>query len=138
MIRGTADAFRRSRASRREMTLPEVLLWQQLRKRGTGHKWRRQHPAGDYSLDFYCHAARLSIEVDGEAHNRGDRPQRDARRDAWLEAQGIVTLRIPAIDILRDLDAVLRAIVAHATERTPLHPPAAPGGPPPRNELGKE
>ncbi|WP_242185942.1 endonuclease domain-containing protein [Sphingomonas sp. CARO-RG-8B-R24-01] len=131
MIRGTTEAFHRSRASRWKLTLPEVLLWQQLRKRGTGHKWRRQQPAGVYSLDFYCHAARLCVEVDGEAHSRGDRPQRDARRDSWVQAQGIVTLRIPAIDILRDLDAVLRGIVAYATERAPVHPPS-------RDEPGEE
>ena len=138
MIRGTSEAWRRSRALRRELTLPEVLLWQQLRRRGAGHKWRKQHAAGPYTLDFYCDAAKLCVEVDGEAHDRGDRPARDARRDAWLAAQGIATLRIAAADILRNLEGVVTFIAARAGERAPLHPPAAPGGPPPRAELGEE
>jgi hypothetical protein len=47
------------------MSLPEGLLWRELRKRPSGLKFRRQHPAGIYVLDFYCAAARLAIEVDG-------------------------------------------------------------------------
>jgi len=78
------------------MSLPEVLLWQLLRKAPDGLKFRREHPTGEYSLDFYCADARLAIEVDGEAHSFGQRPRRDDRRDAWLAAAGIMTLRVPA------------------------------------------
>ena len=120
------------------MSLPEVLVWQVLRKRPGGLKFRHEHPTGEFSLDFYCADARLAIEVEGEAHTRGDRPDRDALRDAWLAASGIVTLRVPAADVLRDLDAVIRGIVAEAQSRLPLHHPAAPGGPPPRDELGED
>jgi very-short-patch-repair endonuclease len=120
------------------MSLPEVLLWQVLRTRPDGLKFRHEHPTGDYSLDFYCGDARLAIEVDGEIHARGDRPERDLRRDAWLEKNGIATLRVPAGEVLRDLDAVVRGIVAEARSRLPLDQPAAPGGPPPRDELGEE
>jgi very-short-patch-repair endonuclease len=131
-------AVQRSRARRREMSFPEVLLWQVLRKRPGGLKFRHEHPTGEFSLDFYCSDAQLAIEVDGEAHARGDRPERDSRRDAWLAANGIATMRIPAVEILRDLDAVVQGIVAEARSRLPLHHPAAPGGPPPRDELGEE
>ncbi|HEX8527090.1 endonuclease domain-containing protein [Allosphingosinicella sp.] len=62
------------------MSLPEVLLWQQLRGEPAGLKFRRQHPTGPYDIDFYCSDARLAIEVDGEGHNRGDRPARDMAR----------------------------------------------------------
>jgi len=121
---------------RREMTLPEVILWQALRRRPGGLKFRRQHPSGPYVLDFFCSDARLAIEVDGEAHSRGDRPQRDNARDAQLKAVGIETLRIAAVDILDDADAVLRWILAEATARLPLHHPS--GGPPPRGKLGED
>jgi very-short-patch-repair endonuclease len=121
------------------MTLPEILLWQELRKRPGGLKFRRQRPTGEkLSLDFYCSDARLAIEVDGEVHGLGDRPQRDARRDAWLASAGIATLRIAATDILRDIEGVVGHIVATARARLPLHHPAAPGGPPPRDKLGEE
>ncbi|HYW16464.1 MAG TPA: endonuclease domain-containing protein [Allosphingosinicella sp.] len=120
-----------SRRLRRRMSLPEVLLWRELRTSPGGLKFRRQHPTGPYSLDFYCGDARLAIEVDGEAHGRGDRPQRDRARDAWLVRAGIETTRIPARDVLHDLEAVLRGIMARAFARLPLHHPAAPSGPPP-------
>jgi very-short-patch-repair endonuclease len=66
MLKGNGKAYRRSKELRREMTLPEVLLWQQLRR--NEQHWRNQHPSGPYSLDFYCDAAKLCVEVDGEAH----------------------------------------------------------------------
>jgi very-short-patch-repair endonuclease len=65
----------RARSLRREMTLPEGMLWQVLRQRPEGFKFRRQHPIGRCVVDFYCPAARLVIEVDGEAHSMGDRPE---------------------------------------------------------------
>ena len=125
-----------ARKLRRKMTLPEVILWHSLRQRPDGIKFRRQHPTGPYVLDFFCSDARLAIEVDGEAHSRGDRPQRDADRDQWLKSAGIETLRIPAADVLSDADAVLRWIIGEAKARLPLHHPA--GGPPPRDKLGED
>jgi very-short-patch-repair endonuclease len=92
------------------MSLPEVLLWRLLRK--CSPPIRRQHPIGGFVVDFYCPAAKLVIEVDGFAHDTGDRPHRDDIRAAWLEAQGLRLLRIPARDVLRDpagcADGILR------------------------------
>jgi very-short-patch-repair endonuclease len=93
------------------MTLPEGMLWQALRQRPDGLKFRRQHPVGRCIVDFYCPAARLVIEVDGEAHNMGDRPERDWRRDAWLEDQRIKVLRFGARDVISDLGSVVTAIL---------------------------
>jgi very-short-patch-repair endonuclease len=103
---------RRARNQRRKMSLPEVLLWQQLRKEPDGLQFRRQHPAGPYVIDFYCATANLALEIDGEAHNYGDRPARDLARDKWLSKQGVRTLRIPAVEVLKNLDGVLQAISA--------------------------
>lgn len=132
------DGTRKARQLRRKMSLPEVVLWHWLRKRPNGLKFRRQHPTGPYVLDFFCSDARLAIELDGEAHSRGDRPQRDLARDHWLRRAGVETLRIPAVDLLNDADAVIRWIVAEASARLPLHHPALRGGPPPRGELGED
>ena len=131
-------ATRNARNLRRKMTLPEVILWHSLRRRPDGLKFRRQHPSGPYVLDFFCGDARLAVEVDGEAHSRGSQPQLDLARDQWLRAAGIETLRIPAVDVLDDADAVLRWILMQARLRLPLHHPAAPAGPPPRGELGED
>jgi very-short-patch-repair endonuclease len=133
-----AGTVRKARKLRRAMTLPEVLLWRELKLRPWGLKFRREHGSGDYVLDFYCSDARLAIEVDGIAHDMGDRPVRDERRDAWFAENGIRTLRIQATDVLRDLPAALEAIVQSARSRLPLHHPAAPGGPPPRDKLGED
>jgi very-short-patch-repair endonuclease len=117
MLKGTGKAYRRARILRREMSLPEILLWRQLRRRQTGYKWRKQHPAGSYDLDFYCDAAKLCVEVDGAAHERGNRPSLDARRDAWLAAHGIMTLRIPAAEVLGNMDGVVAHIGNVAQQR---------------------
>ena len=124
------------RAVQRALSLPEILLWRALRTRPAGLKFRHEHPTGDYSLDFYCGDARLAIDVDSEAHERGNRSERDARRDAWLLSNGIATLRVPAVEVLRDLYGVVRGIVAEARSRLPLHRPS--DGPPPRDKLGEE
>jgi very-short-patch-repair endonuclease len=117
-----------ARKLRKEMSLPEVLLWQQLRGAATGIKFRRQHPVGSYIADFYCSALKLVLEIDGEGHGRGDRPERDAQRDAFLEQNGYRVIRIAAADVLKDAARVAERIAALVAN--PLHQPAA--GPPPR------
>ncbi len=100
-MRAPAETFARARRLRREMTLPEVLLWRDLRRAGVeGVRFRRQHPIGPYVLDFYAAAARLAVEVDGAAHDLAGRVARDGVRDAWLREQGISVLRFNAGDVL--------------------------------------
>jgi very-short-patch-repair endonuclease len=130
-LAGPMQTVTRARHLRKEMTLPEVILWAELRKRPADLKFRRQHPAGQYVLDFYCASARLAIEVDGEAHSRGDRPAKDQARDTWCEREGVRVLRLPARFILKDVAAAISYIVAHASPDQPLRQPAA--GPPPRS-----
>jgi hypothetical protein len=82
-------------------------------------------------LDFFCDQAKLAVEVDGAAHDFGDNPSRDIRRDVWLAGRGIAVVRIPAEEVRVNLEGVLDTILAAAAERLqgPLHRPA--GGPPP-------
>jgi len=132
MLHGPKRTQIRARKLRKNMSLPEVLLFGALRKRRAGLRFRRQQPAGRYILDFFCPECRLAIEVDGEAHSRGDRPERDLQRDAWLQTQGVRTLRILASDVLADLDAVVRHIVVVARGDYPST--ASGGAPPPAGE----
>ena len=127
MLTGPASTIAIARKLRRKLTLPEGLLWRELRKRPAGLKFRRQHPAGPYVLDFVCMSARLAIEVDGEAHSRGSNPARDETRDQWLLSQGYRTLRIPAREVLGNLEGVLKHIFSSCE---PLHHVSH--GPPPR------
>ena len=114
-MRAPEKTFGHARSLRRNMSLPEVVLWQALRRGQLGRlRFRRQHPIGPYILDFYCAAAHLAIEVDGWAHDTEAQAHRDERRQAWLQQRGITVLRIRAADVLRDesLDGVLRGIEA--------------------------
>ncbi|MEQ1510934.1 MAG: DUF559 domain-containing protein [Sphingopyxis sp.] len=127
----------RARQLRKKMSLPEILLWNLLRGQPQGVKFRRQHPSSRLGMDFYCSDARLVIEVDGIAHDMGDNPGRDVRRDAWLLSKDIDTVRIPAADILKDATAVADGILALALSRLPLHHPAKAGrSPSPRQARG--
>ncbi|MFC3713370.1 endonuclease domain-containing protein [Sphingoaurantiacus capsulatus] len=111
------------------MSPPEVVLWQQLRGRPHGFKFRRQHPAGPFVADFFCAEAKLAVEVDGSGHEAGDQPAHDARRDAFFASHGVKVLRISALDVMHDIEAALRTVISEASARCPLH--HAPHGPPP-------
>ena len=78
-----------ARVLRREMTAAETRLWTMLRgRRAQGYKFRRQEPLGPYVADFVCRDRQLIVEVDGATHSTAEELARDARRTAWLEAQG--------------------------------------------------
>ena len=131
VLQSPIKQVKRARSLRRQMSLPEVLLWQQLRKRPAGFKFRRQFPVGRITTDFACLGARLIIEVDGRWHDFGNQPIRDEARNNILARCGFDVLRISAQDVLKDMEAVIRSIVAHCSESGPLHQPSA--GPPPRS-----
>ena len=132
MIGGPRKTVVKARRLRRTMSPPEVILWHRLRHRPGGFKCRRQHPAGSYVLDFFCSEAKLVIEVDGIAHDFGDRPLSDQVRDKWLEEQNVAVLRIGAGDVTRTPEQVIEWIVARCVERgNPLHRSSS--GPPPRS-----
>jgi very-short-patch-repair endonuclease len=132
-----SGTIKRARKLRKAMTMPEALLWRELRQRPFGLKFRRQHGSGKYVLDFYCSDARLAVEVDGIGHDMGDQPERDEERDAWFRQHGIETLRVPAGEVLKDVVKAAEAIALYARSRLPLHHPATPDGPPPRDKLGE-
>ena len=120
---------KRARKLRREMSLPEVLLWEALRKRSLGLRFRRQFPSDRMTVDFACLSHRLIIEVDGEQHGYGDQPRRDEARDAIMKREGFTVMRIAARDVLKNLEGVVHSIIARCSEVGPLHQPSA--GPPP-------
>ena len=86
-------------------------MWKLLRNRQLdGWKFRRQHPVGKYILDFYCHEARLGVELDGGQHAEPDQAQYDAERAQALEAEGIRVLRFWNNEVLKNTTAVLQEI----------------------------
>lgn len=105
-----------ARELRGSSTDAETLLWRLLRNRNlAGFKFRRQHPAPPYILDFYCPDAHLSIELDGGQH--AEQAGYDAQRSAELARQGIRELRFWNNDILLNTESVLNTI--HQALATP-------------------
>ncbi|MBO9557946.1 MAG: DUF559 domain-containing protein [Caulobacter sp.] len=118
-----------ARRLRKEMSLPEVKLWQAIRNgQVDGLKFRRQHPIGPFVLDFFCPAHKLAVEVDGQDHYFEDRAERDLARDRWLARHGIMTLRIPARWVLHSVD---NAVMAIREQLTHLPPPGGSAACPP-------
>lgn len=133
----TDKAYKNARRFRHELSLPEKLLW--VRLRGASIRFRRQHPIGRFVFDFYCPAAQLAIEVDGAAHDFGDRPQRDDARAAWLASNCIEVVRVPAKDVLAEPGAIADSLIRLCASRAqPLHQPASPAGPAPRPSAREE
>ncbi|MEM6517631.1 MAG: DUF559 domain-containing protein, partial [Bacteroidota bacterium] len=64
----TPNIFKNAARLRSNMTEPKIKLWDYLKIKPKGFKFRRQHPIAGYVLDFYCHKLRLSIEIDGGYH----------------------------------------------------------------------
>ena len=100
-----------ARALRQQMTRAEEILWAQLRgSRLSGAKFRRQVPIDRYVADFYCHAAKLAVELDGRQHEWF--ADYDAGRTEVLERLGIRVIRFTNVEVCEDLDAVLARIQA--------------------------
>ena len=103
-----------ARRLRRQLSLPEQLLWRLLRP-SRGHlRFRRQHPIGPYVADFYCPAAKLVIEIDGATHDC--RQAADSRRDDYLRSLGLSVMRVAASEVLADPASVADGLVRLCTE----------------------
>lgn len=106
-----------ARRLRREATGPERLLWSRLSRRKLADlRFRRQHPMGPYFLDFYCPEIALCIELDGEQHGQSRGLRHDAKRDAFLSAQGVTILRFWNHEVRTHLRDVLDTIYQRASE----------------------
>jgi len=111
MFGATKQVVKQARELRQNMTEAEEVLWNHLRgRRFKGYKFRRQHPADKFVLDFYCHKARLAIEVDGGIHLNADVSVRDFNRTFELEQLGIKVRIISNFEIETDVENVLKKI----------------------------
>ena len=99
------------RKLREHQTSAEGFFWELIRgRRFLGRKFRRQHPLGNFIVDFYCPEARVAIELDGDIH--ATQRQRDNARDSFLASRGVLVLRILNDDLLRDPLTVLDRVEA--------------------------
>ena len=107
-VRTPARVFSVARTMRREMTPAEAVLWNRVRGGRIGYHIRRQQPLLGFVADFYCHGARLAIEVDGSVHD--NQQDRDANRDACLAEIGIKVIRVSNASVFADVDSVIALI----------------------------
>ncbi len=107
-----ADAiiFENASKLRSRMTETESLLWERLKGKSLGFKFRRQHPINRYILDFYCHEQRLSVELDGNYHLNKEQALKDKERTGYLNSVGITELRFTNSDVLNDIEIVIKKI----------------------------
>lgn len=99
--------YQRARELRDRETHAESILWGYLKAKPHGVKFRRQHPYSVYILDFYSHALKLVIEVDGSVHLREDIKRNDIERQRLLEEDGLQVLRFTNDDVEKHLEKVI-------------------------------
>lgn len=99
----------RAREMRHQQTEAESVLWKALRGRDSdGYRFRRQYIIEPYIVDFYCHKAKLIIEVDGPIHT--EQQEYDEQREADLIGLGYTIMRFSNQEVLTDLESVLARI----------------------------
>src|SRR5215208_6433046 len=104
----TKEKLQRARELRREMTLAEANLWQELRANKLGVHFRRQQIIAGFIVDFYCHKAALVVEVDGDIHDL--QQQEDSRREKSLSELGLKIIRFRNDEILNNSLIVVKRI----------------------------
>jgi len=104
----TKQKLQRAKELRREMTPAEKLLWQEVRAKKLGVRFRRQQIIQGFIVDFYCHKAALVIEVDGDVHDL--QQEEDARREKVLSEMGLRIVRFKNDEVVRNVSMVVGKI----------------------------
>ena len=102
--------LRNAKSNRRYATEAESLLWEYLRNRRIGYRFRRQHPIDGYIPDFVCLSQKLVVEVDGGYHYLGEQPFSDAERTQYLNERGFEVIRFSNEEVLHNIDRVIQTI----------------------------
>ena len=100
--------FERTRILRENMTDSEIKLWQRLKGNQLLFRFKPQHPAGIFILDFYCHKLKLGIEVDGDIHLT--QKESDAGRSEELQLYGIKIILFKNKEIFQNEEMVINTI----------------------------
>ncbi|MDB5249101.1 MAG: leucine--tRNA ligase [Segetibacter sp.] len=103
-------SFENVKRMREEPTEAENILWNAIKNRATGYKFRRQHPIQNYIADFVCLNAWLIVEIDGGYHTTNEQKETDAARDAALKEIGFTTLRFTSEEVTNNPGQVLQKI----------------------------
>ena len=110
--------FEFARELRNNPTEAESFLWDHLHNI-KGIRFKRQHPILYFIADFYCHKAKLIIEVDGGYHTIPEQYEYDKNRDTDLEELGLKVIRFTNEQVLFEIEKTLYVIEKEIKERTP-------------------
>jgi len=103
--------FERAKVMRENMTQAEKVVWELLKeKKMVGLRFKAQHPIDIFIADFYCHALKLVIEIDGEIHKSKDQKEYDIGREAELEHWGIKVIRFTNEEVKKNIEHVKKEI----------------------------
>ena len=117
-----------AKALRKNMTMSEILLWQELKGRQLlGYDFNRQRPIDEYIVDFYCKDLQLAIEIDGDSHDHDEVVKNDMKRQGRLKSLGITTLRFDDLDVKRNMGWVLEEIELWIKQNKPTPNPSREG-----------
>ena|ERR1039457_2754755 len=106
-----AETIEFAKRLRKHMTLAEKVIWQRLKgKNIKGLKFRRQHPIGHYTADFYCHKIRLVIEIDGPIHMKKECTVHDETRTAEMNRYDIKVIRFTNDEVRNHIGLVMNSI----------------------------
>lgn len=108
----TPSVFKNAAKLRASMTETECILWNYLKTKPQGFKFRRQHPIAGYVLDFYCHKLKLSIEIDGGYHLKQEQIEKDKERTMYLQDIGISEIRFTNNQVINEFEALVDQINA--------------------------
>ena len=108
--------FSNAKELRETLTAAEEKLWLAVKDNQIeGYKFIRQHPISNYIADFYCHALKLVIEIDGVYHLTEEQQLLDEKRTSAIEFQGLKVIRFTNEEILMHLPEVIDKIKAFIT-----------------------
>lgn len=117
-IRAMKDTRKKLRNS---LTPAEAKLWSLLKdSQLEGRKFRRQHSAGPYVLDFFCPSEKLCIELDGAGHFTDSGYEYDRARTEYLQALGISVIRFENKDMFEETEGILEEIRKRFKSNHPL------------------
>ena len=100
----------KAKEMRENMTEAETVLWEALKSKHIGDKFRRQHIIGNFIADFVCLSKRLVIEVDGGYHTDDTQQGLDEGRAEELKQLGFEVIRFTNEEVLNNLDKVVHQI----------------------------
>ena len=117
-MKRNAALTRNAQNLRKNQTKEECLLWNLFLKRYP-MRFRRQLVIGNYIVDFYCHQARVIVELDGSQHYDPTQQEKDRQRTAYLKAQGLTVLRFTNLEVTRQFANLCQTIDDTCTNRFP-------------------